>query len=139
MPRAGIVAAAIGLVVATPPLAFWLIGDQSTSDRDDLDHMVRLDLDAGAVRLVGIAALALAVVCAATLWLAFGRNPPARPARLVGALVLAGMGVAGVLRTITAGVIGANIGGGLAVMGGAPALVAVVGYGIWPYVRRPKT
>jgi len=137
MPRAGAVAASIGLVLATPPLAFWLIGDQSTVDeREHPDHMVRLDLDAGTIRLAGIAALVVAVVCATTLWRAYRREPPARPARLVGALVLAGVGVAGILRVVTAGVIGANIGGGLAIVGGGPALVAVVGYGVWPYLRQ---
>lgn len=128
-------AAAVALVAAAPLAAFWIIGDQSI-DRDpaELDHMWRLDLSTGLVTGCGVVAAAI-FVAAGVYLLAACRPFRERPARLVGSWAIAGGLVAGIVRAATAGVVGANIGGALAVMFGFPIVAAVVGYGAWPYVR----
>lgn len=136
MSRNGAIVAAVVMVLATPVAAFWLLGDQSIDrDPEDLDHMVRLQVSTDAIRVAGIIALAAWVIAAIVILARYGARPPADAARLVSSLVVAGSMVAGIGRTVTAGTIGANIGGGLAVLAGPPILLAVIGYGVWPYVR----
>ena len=119
--------AALGLVLATPAATWWLVGDQSVQSQTDLDYVVRLNVDPGVERLAGIAGLVLLAASVVTLLLASrNRGLDRRWVWVVGPLVVAGVIVGAGLRIVTAGVIGANIGAGFAVVFGAPVVAGLL-------------
>lgn len=123
------VAAGAGLVAATPVATWWVVGDRSSRGFDDLDYIFRpLDVPLWVEMVSG--AGAVAVVMMGVFVLAEAR----RRGHLVAAQVrtLAHLCVAGAImgagwRAATAGVIGANIGGGMALLLGLPLAVALIG------------
>ncbi len=108
----------IGTLLALPAAVWWIIGDQTDSSiaGDSLDHMLEPLPLSGNVELgVGVAAVAVVVACSVVLvvrahrqaWDRLWLGPLAAAAS---AAVITGYGC----RVVTAGVIGANIGAGLA-------------------------
>jgi hypothetical protein len=124
---AGIVA-----VIATPIAAWWLIGDQTFTGgrRDNLDYMYRAPHLSGRIAtLAGAVALAAVVTGAAVLYMeARRRRVDSRWLGVVMLLMVSGVVLAGMDRIVTAGVVGANIGGGFAIFFGAPTVVA---FAVW--------
>ena len=133
------VAAAVVSSSATVPVAAWLVGDLSYQGPVDprfpyLDYLYRpfpLSAAAHAVAAtIGLLVLLPAAVTAAS-------KPGLRLALvcLIGAGALTGL----LYRTMTAGVIGANIGAGLAMMFGGPLLLALLVAGAVLAVRHRPT
>lgn len=121
-------AAAAALVAAFPPAVYWLVGDASEPGLVDPDYLWEPpDWSAGAVRAVG--AVAASVVLTSFLGLVHlhrrARLPPA-VLPVTGLLGLAGASVAVGYRVVTAGVGGANIGGGLVLLFGPPFVLGLV-------------
>jgi hypothetical protein len=119
-------------VVASPIAGYWLIGDQSSPGFPDeqLDFvMTPPDWPDEAVKAAG--AVALSIVLGAVLllgWAARQRRIDPRWITVVGLLITVGAIVAGGYRTVTAGVIGANIGAGFVFLFGIPACIALIGW-----------
>ena len=119
-------AAAVTSLPAAVLVTAWLVGDLSyrgpvDPQSPDLDYAYRaLPLPAGLYTMAGIVGL-LVLVPAASI---AARRPGFGPVLtcLVGAGVLTGF----TYRVMTAGVIGANIGAGLAVIIGGPLLLALL-------------
>lgn len=123
------VGAAVVAVLAAPIAAWWLIGDLSEPARGtrDLDYVVRAPqvapwaiTTAGAVA-VGAMAVAIVILAHAV-----------RTGRLqrgwlgvVALLMVEGALIAGIARMLTAGSVGANIGGGLALIFGVPVVACL--------------
>lgn len=102
------------------PVAWWLIGDLSSVGfaPDELDYMVRapefLERHAAAAGVVGAV---LTGACAAMLgWLYIRGHIERRWPAVVAEVAVLGVLAGGAARIVTAGVIGANIGGGLVVL-----------------------
>lgn len=140
-PRQGLVAAG-ALVLATPGAAWWLTGDLSEPISDP-DYLVRpIALPDSVEFALGLGSVVLALASLAVLvhlfWTrALDRKwlPP------IVFLVVAGAIVGWGWRVITAGVGGANIGGGIVVLFGGPLvivlIVAAVVTSFFRPVRRP--
>ena len=120
--RARYVVASVALVTATPVATWWVVGDLSSKGFDDLDYMVRPpDIPPLVATLAGVVALAVVLASATILGVALHRH---RIRRVWSATVVP-LCVAGVIlgaggRILTAGGIGANIGGGLFMFLGLP-------------------
>ena len=119
------------LIAATPVAAWWLIGDQSEAGPGADYYMVKpLDLgDSGSRHVVGAIALVIAIG-GLVLVLRAGPIPQRRLwawHRALGLIVLAEVLVTAMYRTMTAGVIGANIGGGMALFFGSPVVGVILG------------
>lgn len=108
--------------VATFVAGWWLIGDLSSTGIDrSLDYIVRAPdvpdatvIAAGVVGLVVVLAILVALAVPA-----LRGHGVARPALgVILSAVTIGFAVAGIARLVTAGSVGANIGAGLAVIGG---------------------
>jgi hypothetical protein len=130
----GVVVAAAALVVAFPVATWWLVGDQSTIHVSaDADYAFEpFDVSVGAERTAGIGSAALAVAALLTLaWATRRRRFDARWWMVLIPLLAAGLIVGFGWRAMTAGVIGANIGAGLVVLLGGPAVAALL---IWAAV-----
>jgi hypothetical protein len=119
-------------VVSAPAATWWLVGDLSAEGftDDELDYMFRAP--GWAERLaapMGAAAL-FALLCAGAVLARVAATKRLQRDWLVvvSLLVLAGVIAAGIARLATAGVIGANIGGSLSIMFGAPAVAGIL---IW--------
>ena len=128
------------MVATTPFIAFWLIGDQSLhGDKDDLDYLFRISIAPTAVLMAGVVAL-LAFVAAAR-YLSVNRAPAddGRVAQLVALLMLAGIVLAFGARIVTAGVIGANIGGGGVLLFGLPLWMALVAAAVIRFWRSGRS
>lgn len=103
--------------------AVWLVGDQSYMGTAEggLDYLVDpLPVTERAIAIAGAVSVAALLVVTASLWRHRGLWGP-----LV-CLVGAGALVGGSYRTVTAGVVGANIGGGLVLFVTPPVLLAVL-------------
>ena len=136
-------AAAVVLVAATPVATWCLVGDLSSEGftEDELDYMVRgPDIPWFMEVLVGGLAVGVVVASAAVLGRAFYRGVLRRGwAPTVVLLAVAGviLGLGG--RAVTAGGIGANIGGGLFLVLGFPVaglLVVAALANAWYELRR---
>lgn len=107
------------LVLATPVATWWLVGDLD-EELVDPDYLFRpLALSETTEVFIGVTATALVAVSALALLREHLRRPFTR--RRCGALaclLLAGLVVGGSCRVLTAGVGGANIGGGMVMMFG---------------------
>ena len=128
------------MVAATPLVAFWLIGDQSRNgDKDDLDYLYRISMARSTVLIAGVVA-SLAFVAAAR-YLSLNRSPAgnSRVAQLVALLMLAGVLLAVGARIVTAGVIGANIGGGGVLLFGLPLWMALVAAAVIRFWRSGRS
>ena len=124
------------MVVTTPLIAFWLIGDRSAGeDPEANDYLIRVSIDHTAMLAVGLASTALFVVAARYLYVHRSSTPNSRAAQLVALLMIAGLLVAGGLRMMTAGVTGANIGGAAFLVLGLPLCAALVIFAIVRYRR----
>jgi hypothetical protein len=127
--------AAATAVIATPIAAWWLIGDQSERirGRGTLDYVVRApDVPKWLVAAAGATALLATLVSICALVVGIQKRQLDR--RWLGIVVLlmsAGFIAAGIGRTITAGVHGANIGAGLALVFGVPLCAFLVGFGAY--------
>ena len=127
------VVAALSGLVALPIATWWVVGDQSyklgAQERyADLDYAFKpLALSAATERAVGVAALVV-VVASVVLLIVHARRGEwdHRWVRPLGAAAAAGVIVGCGWRVMTAGVIGANIGAGLAVLLGGPLVVALL-------------
>ena len=125
--------AAVALVLATPVAAWLLVGDLSATEFDDLDYLWRAPALPAAVELVlGVLAALIAVASATVLAVALYRGQVRRqwsatvvPLCVAGALV----GYAG--RVVSAGGIGANIGGALMIGLAGPLVLALVVAAAW--------
>ncbi len=107
------VARSVVLLLSVFVTAWWLIGDLSYEGRvdGDLDYMMEApDVPGWVTAVGGSAGAALAFVASRSLLVRADTRAPA--------LTVLGVGVLAALmaRVMTAGVIGANIGGGLSVM-----------------------
>ena len=117
--------AGAGLVAATPVAAWWVVGDRSSRGFDDLDYMFRpLDLPLWVEMLAG--AVAVAVVMFSLFALAEARLDGTQLRTLV-LLTVAGVIIGAGWRCVTAGVIGANIGGGMVLLLGLPLATGLIG------------
>ena len=128
------------MVATTPLIAFWIIGDQSLpGNPNDLDYLFRIRIDSTIVLIAGVHS-SLALVAAAR-HLAVNRSSSGgkRVAQFVALLMLAGVLLAFGLRIVTAGVIGANIGGALLIMVGLPFWAAAVVAAIVRFWRSGRT
>lgn len=107
------------VVVLSPVVTWWLLGDLS-EDVVDPDYMIRPpDLTGGQQLMIGGGATAVAVVAVGMVFVAVRRRT-VTPAeiRAVVPLLVAGAFCGLAWRILTAGVIGANIGGGMVLVFG---------------------
>ncbi|MBB1252372.1 hypothetical protein [Streptomyces alkaliterrae] len=136
-PPALLVLVAVGLLL-TAPLALWWVVGQQTVDVPDPDFAVApLEIPPAAEALVGTFALLGAFASAAGL-VYWTRERALDPDwwLVIGPLLGAGLTLALVHRVVTAEVIGANIGAGLAILLGLPfaAILTLVGSGYALYL-----
>ena len=134
-------AAAVTLIVTTPVATWGLMGRQDAAgfDPSELDYLVRpFGIPAGAETAIGAAAAVLAAGAAVLLGRASRPGPDRFDGRwweVIGPLLAAGLLTGAIWRTVTAGVIGANIGAGLAMLLGGPLVAGLVlwslGRGLW--------
>lgn len=134
-------AAAVTLIVTTPVAVWGLMGRQDAAGfaPSELDYMVRpFAIPEGAETAIGAAAALLAAGAAVVLGRASRPGPDRFDGRwweVIGPLLAAGLLVGAIWRTVTAGVIGANIGAGLALLLGGPVVAGLVlwslGRGLW--------
>jgi uncharacterized membrane protein len=126
--------ASVAVGVGTAVGSWWLIGNQSVHTRwpEQLDYAYRApEVPHWVVATLGPIALVIAVVCVGGLVVAVSRRViDRRWLHVAGLFALTGFLLAGIGRVATAGVIGANIGGGLAIM----VLPAVAGLVVWAAV-----
>lgn len=118
---------ALALVLATPVATWFLVGDLSATQFEDLDYLWRAPALPGAVELVlGVLAVMIALASATVLGFALRRGQVRRQwAATVVPLCVAGalLGYAG--RVVSAGGIGANIGGALTIFLAGPLVLAL--------------
>jgi hypothetical protein len=131
--------AAAVLVAAVPVAAWGLMGQQNAGgvSSSELDHAFQpLDIPDGTAAMIGAIALLLAGVGAAVLVRASRRGSlDRRWWEVLAPLLAAGLMVGVGWRILTAGVVGANIGAGLAIMFGGPVVAGLLlwalGRGVW--------
>jgi hypothetical protein len=122
---------AAGTVVVAAPFAVWSwVGDQSSAGTD-LDYMMRPPMLSSTQESIVLVASTLALVTGVVVLVAVQASGTARPPLLaLTAIAAAYTGAVGLgYRIMTAGVIGANIGGGLVLLASVPA-TAVAALGI---------
>ncbi|MBB1243288.1 hypothetical protein GL263_06875 [Streptomyces durbertensis] len=142
-PSAVVLALAAALLVLAAPVAlWWAVGHQTVNDPDP-DHAVPpLEIPPAVESTLGPLALVGTVVTAVLLarWTSQRVLDPVWWS-VTGPLLGAGLALALVHRVVTAEVIGANIGAGLAILFGLPcaALLTLVGLGraLYLLVGRP--
>lgn len=119
-PRA--LAAAAASLPAAALAGAWLVGDLSSPGAvSDLDYALRpLAVPRGVGVAAGVAGVVVLVLAVAVV----RRVPGAWP--VLACLATAGLLLGGAYRVVTAGVIGANIGAGLAVLLGGPLLLVLL-------------
>jgi hypothetical protein len=124
-----------GAVFAMPFVAWWLIGDQSETNlrpRDELDYVSRAPAISGRVTaIVGAIALVIVVVGVVVHFIAAKRGLlDLRWLAVLATFLIAGFLLAAIGRAVTAGVVGANIGGGMAIVFGLPVVALLIGYAV---------
>jgi hypothetical protein len=144
-----LLASGIGAVVAMPFAVWWLVGDQSETNlrpRDQLDYGWHAPaVSETLTAIVGSIALVMVTLGVVVFVVAARRHLLDRRWLLVLATFLIGGALLGWIgRAVTAGVIGANIGGGMALVFVLPIAVLLIGYAtaqaMWLIVNafRPK-
>ncbi|MEV0374746.1 hypothetical protein AB0I10_34030 [Streptomyces sp. NPDC050636] len=131
--------AAAVLAAAVPVAAWGLLGqyDDQGLPPSELDYIVTPpDIPAGLDTTMGVVALLLAGAAVVLLARASRRGTfEPRRWQVLGPLIVAGLMIGYGWRVVTAGVIGANIGGGLVIMFGGPVVAGLllwaVGRGFW--------
>lgn len=125
-----VVFAAIVLIATAPVVTWWVVGPQDEHvpgrNPDDYDRLFEpVRLGAQAELTVGLIATALAVAALARLVTAsmHGRFDPRWWFTIIGFAAI-GAGIGFGYRIVTAGVIGANIGGGIMILFGTPMILA---------------
>lgn len=127
--------ASLVLVLATPVAVWWLVGDLTdgrarrlAAEGVALDYAVRpVSLGPAGDRIVGVLACVAAVLALGVLVRATAvRRLDAGWWTVLAPLVAAGALVGFAGRVVTAGGVGANIGAGLMVLAGGPALVVLL-------------
>ena len=123
-PRESAVAIVL-LVLVTPVVVWWIVGDVSEVSGPSADYLFRPpSVSAATETSLGVASHLCAVVSTAMLWRAHRRRPFGRRRVIaVGCLLLVGAIAGYGYRVLTAGVSGANIGGGLIILLG-PVIIA---------------
>jgi hypothetical protein len=123
------VIAGAGLVAATPVAMWWVAGDRSYRGSDDLDYIFRpLDLPVWLEMLAGAGAVAVVMACVFVLAEARQQGLLTRAqVRTLAQLCVAGAIIGAGWRAVTAGVIGANIGGAMVLLFGLPLAIALTG------------
>ncbi|MFF3945305.1 hypothetical protein ACFYYN_10850 [Streptomyces sp. NPDC001902] len=134
-------AAAVTLIVTTPVATWGLMGRQDAAGFEpaELDYLAQpFAIPEGAETAIGVAAAVLAAGAAVLLGRASRPGPDRFDGRwweVIGPLLAAGLLAGAIWRTVTAGVIGANIGAGLAILLGGPVVAGLVlwslGRGLW--------
>lgn len=135
-------AAALLLVLAAPLATWWLVGENPGAALgmdpaqypDSYDYLVHPpSIDPAVARIVGRAATFVATAAALALAVALGtRRLDWRWLLSVGPLVAAGAVIGIAERVITSAVVGANIGGGMAILFGTPTVLALLAWsGLW--------
>ncbi len=118
------------LVVAAPLATWWLVGDLSEDQipAHNRDYILRApEFPSAVVAAVGVLSLALVVSSSVVLWHAIRYGQFDRRWRQVLLLVMAvGVLVSFGFRVLTAGVGGANIGGGLVALVGSPIAIVLL-------------
>ena len=116
-------------IVSLGGIAFFLIGDQSTNlDPTDADYLWRsnqvlIDNEAA----IGRASLAVGLLSAFTLALLYSRDRiKGHTLAQVGVLSAFALWLGALYRVVTAGVIGANIGGGMMLLGTPVVAIATI-------------
>lgn len=126
--------AAVLIVLAVPVVTWWLVGDQSTTSRDNADYVLRppFRFSSRVTRAVGAGALVVTVAAGAVLIVASASHSfDLKWWTVVGPLLLLGILLGLGWRVLTAGVIGANIGAGLFMFLAGPVILAIVGWVIF--------
>ena len=116
-------------ITATAILSWWLIGDLTVTDPRTADYLFRPPaLSAATERSMVIGAAIALVLALIGLVLAWRKLGPAPEWILViGLWLAAGAAAGGLERVVTVGVVGANIGGGLALMVSPVAVIGLLG------------
>ena len=134
-PRALLTVLGIAAVAAMPLAAWWLIGDQSETSlrlRDQLDYIWQApDVSQTLTSIVGAVALAtVAIGVVGYVVAAKRRLIDTRWLLVLAASLIAGALLAAIGRILTAGSVGANIGGGIALLFGLPIVGLLIGYAL---------
>ncbi|MBQ1051041.1 hypothetical protein KBX50_21540 [Micromonospora sp. C51] len=133
--RRGLAGPAVGLLLGTPVVTAWLVGDLTggaarrlAAEGEPLDYAVKpVSLGAVGDRVLVVVAGVLLVVSLVLLIRATAtRTLDPRWWSVLVPLVLAGVVLGLAWRIVTAGAIGANIGAGLVVLGGGPVLLILL-------------
>lgn len=133
MSRRAIGLGAIGSVVvailATAILAWWAIGDLTDTDPSTADYLFRPpSIPSNTQQLiVAAAALALLLAMIALVFAWRALHPALEWIIVIGLWLAAASALGGLERVVTVGVIGANIGGGLALMATPIAAIGLLG------------
>jgi hypothetical protein len=128
----------VGVFVATFVASWWLIGDLTEPGvrRYNLDYVIRPpDLPGGAVAAAGVVSLVLGLTIVVWLLVARARGRSRRELPVVMSLMVAGFVLAGIGRMATTGSVGANIGGGVALMLGGPIVVILLVYALRQFAK----
>ncbi len=135
-----IVAASVAVVLALPAAAYAAVGDQSSTAPPYADHLWHPpSWSERDVRAVGVAAAIVALAGLGVLVRAARRRELPRVVAVIdGLLVVAGLVVALGSRVLTAGVTGANIGGGMVLMFGPPLVAGLLVAATVTAVRRGR-
>jgi hypothetical protein len=126
------------IVVSSPVVTWWLVGDLAEpARRGGLDYMFEPpSLSRAQETAIGVAALTVAIAAACVVAISVRRNGVRLiESRFALPLVIVGVYVGWCWRVMTAGVVGANIGGGLAMLS---LPVVVVGGVLWSALWRPS-
>lgn len=117
------------LSLSVPPAGWWLVGDLSEAgDPRTLHYMLEPPrLNQTLAASIGVVALIASILTLSAIWYVVStRQADQRWLRLAVLLSVAGLILSVGLRILTAGVHGANIGGGLVIMFGLPLLIVVL-------------
>lgn len=128
------------LALASPVLAWVLIGDVSDTDLPNPDYMFQPPEVSTSVGFVVVAVAVVLVTCGgATLLAGFRRGLLATMDLMAAALLLgAGIVVGFAGRVMTARVIGANIGGGIMLMFGPFIVAGLLAFSAVLWRRQPR-
>lgn len=125
-PRRLTIAAALALAVTTPIVTWWVIGDLSTTHTNP-DYLLRSpSMSQASEQTIGF--ISLVIWIATVVALLFMNRSASRRAWLpvLCSVVVVGVILGAVFRVLTAGVVGANIGGGLVLFLAIPVVLGLV-------------